>query len=337
MTKVLATKYDPKEVEDGRYSFWEENRYFHSEPDAERRSFTIVIPPPNITGVLHMGHALNIIIQDVLVRWRRMGGYNTLWMPGTDHAGIATQNVVEKALIQKGLRREEMGREKFLDAVWEWKEEYGSVIIKQLKRLGSSCDWERERFTMDEGLSVAVREAFVRLWEKGLIYRGKYIINWCPRCQTALADDEVDHETHEGHLWHIRYPFRDERHLNMTVATTRPETMLGDVAVAVNPEDERYKDFISETLILPIMDREIPVIADEMVDKEFGTGAVKVTPAHDPNDFEISLNHGLEPVVVMEENGTMSKNAGEYAGMDRYECREALVEELRQKGLIAKV
>ncbi|MFQ5863385.1 MAG: valine--tRNA ligase [Candidatus Brocadiales bacterium] len=337
MTTVLTPKYNPKEIEDERYSFWEERRYFHSEPDQNRRSFAIVIPPPNITGVLHMGHAFNTILQDVLIRWRRMQGYNTLWMPGTDHAGIATQNVVERELIQKGLRREEMGREKFLKAIWEWKDEYGSTIIKQLKKLGSSCDWERERFTMDEGLSAAVREAFVRLWEKGLIYRGKYIINWCPRCQTALADDEVDHEAHNGHLWYIKYPFRDERHLSMTVATTRPETMLGDVAVAVNPEDERYKDFIGETLSLPIVGREIPVIADEMVDKEFGTGVVKVTPAHDPNDFEMSLRHGLEPVVVMEGDGTMSKNAGEYAGMDRYECREALVEELRHKRLIAKI
>lgn len=338
MTKVsLSPKYNPKEVEDKQYVFWEEHGYFHSEPDSSGKNFTIVIPPPNITGVLHMGHALNTIIQDVLIRWRRMEGYNTLWMPGTDHAGIATQNVVERELIQKGLKREDMGREKFLKAVWEWKDQYGSTIIKQLKKLGSSCDWERERFTMDEGLSAAVREAFVRLWEKGLIYRGKYIINWCPRCQTALADDEVDHETHDGHLWHIRYPFRDEHHLSMTVATTRPETMLGDVAVAVNPEDERYKDFVGETLVLPIVGREIPVIADAMVDKEFGTGVVKVTPAHDSNDFEMSLRHRLEPVVVMEGDGTMSKDAGEYAGMDRYECREALVEELRQKGRIAKI
>ncbi|MCP4363679.1 MAG: class I tRNA ligase family protein, partial [Planctomycetes bacterium] len=239
MTKALAPKYNPKEVEDARYTCWEERRYFHSEPDGSKKSFAIVIPPPNITGILHMGHALNTIIQDVLIRWKRMQGENTLWMPGTDHAGIATQNVVERALLQKGLKRKEMGREKFLDAVWEWRNEYGSTIINQLKKLGSSCDWERERFTMDEGLSTAVREAFVRLWEKGLIYRGNYIINWCPRCQTALADDEVDHETHEGHLWYFRYPFRDEPHLSMTVATTRPETMLGDVAVAVNPGDER--------------------------------------------------------------------------------------------------
>ena len=333
----LAPKYNPKEVEDKRYSFWEVHNYFHSEPDPDRKSFTIVIPPPNITGALHMGHALNSIIQDVLIRWRRMDGHNALWMPGTDHAGIATQNVVERELIQKGLNREEMGRERFLKAVWEWRDEYGSTITKQLKKLGTSCDWERERFTMDEGLSTAVREAFVRLWEKGLIYRGKYITNWCPRCQTALSDDEVDHETHDGHLWYIKYPFRDESRLNMIVATTRPETMLGDVAVAVNPEDGRYKDFVGETLVLPVIGREIPVIADVMVDKAFGTGIVKITPAHDSNDFEMSLNHGLEPVVVMEGDGTMNKNAGEYAGMDRYECREALVEDLRHKELIAKI
>ncbi|MDO8136996.1 MAG: valine--tRNA ligase, partial [Candidatus Brocadiales bacterium] len=336
MTIVLSPKYNPKEVEDKWYSFWEEHRYFHSEPDQKRKSFTIVIPPPNITGVLHMGHALNCILQDVLIRWKRMQGYNTLWMPGTDHAGIATQNVVERELLLKGLKREEIGREKFLETVWKWKEEYGSTITKQLKKIGSSCDWERERFTMDEGLSRAVREAFVRLWEKRLIYKGKYIINWCPRCCTALADDEVDHETHEGSLWYFKYPFKDEPHLSVTIATTRPETMLGDVAVAVHPMDDRYKDFIGETLILPIVEREIPIIADEMVDREFGTGAVKVTPAHDPNDFEMALRHGLTPITVMKEDGTMNSNAGEFAGMDRFECREALVEELRQKRLFVR-
>jgi valyl-tRNA synthetase len=337
MTVELSTKFNPKEIEDKWYAHWEQGGWFHSEPDSGRRSFTIVIPPPNITGVLHMGHALNSIIQDVLIRWRRMQGYNTLWMPGTDHAGIATQNVVERELLQKGLRRHDLGREKFLEAVWKWREQYGSTIIKQLKKIGSSCDWQRERFTMDQGLSRAVREAFVRLWQKGLIYRGKYIINWCPRCQTALADDEVDHETHESSLWYLRYPFRDEPHLSLTVATTRPETMLGDVAVAVNPGDERYKDFIGETLILPIVEREIPVIGDEMVDKEFGTGVVKVTPAHDPNDFEMALRHQLSPVIVMAEDGTMNVQAGEFAGMDRFECREALVEELRQKKLLVKI
>ena len=336
MTLELPTKYNPGEVEDRWYKLWEGKGYFHSEPDF-RKSFTIVIPPPNITGVLHMGHALNSILQDVLIRWRRMQGCNTLWMPGTDHAGIATQNVVERELLQKGLRRQDLGREKFVETVWKWREEYGSTIIKQLKKIGSSCDWQRERFTMDQGLSRAVREAFVRLWQKGLIYKGKYIINWCPRCQTALADDEVDHETHEGSLWYFRYPFRDEPHLSVTIATTRPETMLGDVAVAVNPGDERYKEFIGEHLLLPIVGREIPIIADEMVDKEFGTGAVKVTPAHDPNDFEMSLRHQLQPVTVMAEDGTMNTQAGEFAGMDRFECREALVEELRQKRLLVKI
>ncbi|MDI6760738.1 MAG: class I tRNA ligase family protein, partial [Candidatus Brocadiaceae bacterium] len=337
MTSELPTKYNPGEVEDRWYKLWEGKGYFHSEPDPQGKSFTIVIPPPNITGVLHMGHALNSILQDVLIRWRRMQGYNTLWMPGTDHAGIATQNVVERELLQKGLRRQDLGREKFVETVWKWREEYGSTIIKQLKKIGSSCDWQRERFTMDQGLSRAVREAFVRLWQKGLIYKGKYIINWCPRCQTALADDEVDHETHEGSLWYFRYPFRDEPHLGVTIATTRPETMLGDVAVAVNPGDERYKEFIGEKLLLPIVGREIPIIADEMVDREFGTGAVKVTPAHDPNDFEMSLRHQLQPVTVMAEDGTMNTQAGEFAGMDRFECREALVEELRQKRLLVKI
>ncbi len=337
MTVELSTKYNPKEVEDRWYSHWEKRGYFHSEPTLDKKSFTIVIPPPNITGVLHMGHALNCILQDVLVRWRRMQGYNTLWMPGTDHAGIATQNVVERELLQKGLHRQDLGREKFLEAVWKWKEEYGSTIVKQLKKIGSSCDWQRERFTMDKGLSRAVREAFVRLWEKGLIYKGKYIINWCPRCQTALADDEVDHDTHDGFLWYLRYPFRDEPHLGVTVATTRPETMLGDVAVAVNPDDERYRELIGETLLLPIVEREIPIIADEMVDKGFGTGAVKVTPAHDPNDFEMARRHQLQPVIVMAEDATMNIQAGEFAGMDRFECREALVEELRLKKLLVKI
>ncbi len=337
MINILPTKYNPKEVEEKWYSCWEKKAYFHSEPDSTKKSFTIVIPPPNITGVLHMGHALNCILQDVLIRWRRMQGYNTLWMPGTDHAGIATQNVVERELLQKGVRRQDLGRERFIQAVWKWKEEYGSTIITQLKKIGSSCDWQRERFTMDEGLSRAVREAFVRLWEKGLIYKGKYIINWCPRCQTALADDEVDHETREGFLWYFRYPFRDEPHLGISIATTRPETMLGDVAVAVNPGDERYKELIGETLLLPFVGREIPVIADEMVDKEFGTGAVKVTPAHDPNDFEMSLRHNLQPVTVMAEDGTMNVQAGEFAGMDRFECREALVEELRLRKLLSKI
>jgi valyl-tRNA synthetase len=337
METDLPTKYNPKEIEDKWYSFWEEGNFFHCEPDPDKKPYTIVIPPPNVTGVLHMGHALNNILQDILIRWRRMQGYNTLWMPGTDHAGIATQNVVERKLAKKGTNRHELGREKFIEEVWKWKKEYGSEILKQLRKLGSSCDWERERFTMDEGLSKAVKEAFVKLYEKGFIYKGKYIVNWCPRCLTAISDDEVEHEDHEGHLWHIRYPFRDAPHLFVTIATTRPETMLGDVAVAVNPEDERYKDMIGEMLVLPVVGREIPIIADEAVDPEFGTGAVKVTPAHDPNDFEIGKRHNLDHVIIMNEDGTIRGDAENYIGMDRYECREALVEELKEEKNIVKV
>lgn len=284
-----------------------------------------------------MGHALNNILQDILIRWRRMQGYNTLWMPGTDHAGIATQNVVERELGTKRIKREQLGRERFVEEVWKWKKKYGSTIIQQLKKLGSSCDWERERFTMDEGLSAAVKETFVRLFQRGLIYKGTYIINWCPRCRTALADDEVEHEEHEGHLWHIKYPFRDAPHLFMIVATTRPETMLGDVAVAVNPRDDRYKDMIGESLTLPVVGRELPIIADEFVDPSFGTGAVKVTPAHDPNDFEMGKRHNLTPLVIMQENGAMNELAGDYEGMDRFECRDALVEELKLKKFIEMV
>ncbi len=332
----LPSQYDPGAVEDRLYAFWEEGGFFHAEP-GEGEPYAIVIPPPNVTGVLHMGHALNNTLQDILIRWRRMQGRNALWMPGTDHAGIATQNVVERALAERGLSRRDLGRERFVEEVWKWKEQYGSTIIKQLKKLGSSCDWARERFTMDEGLSAAVREAFVRLFERGLIYKGKYIINWCPRCVTALADDEVEHEDHEGHLWYIKYPFKDNPQLGVEVATTRPETMLGDTAVAVNPKDERYKDLIGETLVLPILGREIPLIADDFVDPAFGTGAVKVTPAHDPNDFQIGLRHDLPQINVMTETGEMNELAGPYAGMDRFECREALVEELRQQKLLVRV
>ncbi len=337
MQTELSKQYNPKEIEDKWYRFWEEKGAFHSTPDPSKKPYTIVIPPPNVTGVLHMGHALNNIIQDILIRWRRMQGYNTLWMPGTDHAGIATQNVVERELAAKHIKRTQLGRERFIEEVWKWKNQYGSTIIKQLKKIGSSCDWERERFTMDEGLSAAVKETFVRLFEKGLIYKGKYIINWCPRCCTALADDEVEHEEHEGHIWHIKYPFKDAPHLFLVVATTRPETMLGDVAVAVNPKDERYKEMIGEILILPIVEREIPIIADDFVDPTFGTGAVKVTPAHDPNDFEMGKRHNLTPVVVMRENGIMNENAGDYEGMDRFECRETLVEDLKLKKYIELV
>ncbi|MGQ3684011.1 MAG: valine--tRNA ligase [Candidatus Loosdrechtia sp.] len=337
MSGKLSKQYNPKEIEDIWYQFWEERRLFHSEPDPSLRPYTIVIPPPNVTGMLHMGHALNAIIQDILIRWRRMQGYNTLWIPGTDHAGIATQNVVERELATRYIKRNHMERERFIEEVWKWRNQYGSTIIKQLKKLGSSCDWKRERFTMDEGLSEAVRETFVRLFEKGLIYKGKYMINWCPRCNTALADDEVEHEEHEGNLWYIKYPFKDAPHLFFVVATTRPETMLGDVAVAVNPEDERYKDMTNEMLTLPVVERDLPIIADSFVDPSFGTGAVKVTPAHDPNDFEIGKRHNLTPVVVIRENGFMNENAGDYEGIDRFECRNALVEELKLKKLIEKV
>ncbi|NUO07626.1 MAG: valine--tRNA ligase [Candidatus Brocadia sp.] len=337
MQTQLSTQYNPKEIEDRWYQFWEENGFFHSVPDPSKEPYVIVIPPPNVTGVLHMGHALNNIIQDILIRWRRMQGYNALWMPGTDHAGIATQNVVERELATKRIKREQLGRERFIEEVWKWKNQYGSTIIKQLKKLGSSCDWSRERFTMDDGLSVAVRETFVRLFEQGLIYKGKYMINWCPRCRTALSDDEVEHEEHEGHLWHIKYPFKDAQHLFLVVATTRPETMLGDVAVAVNPKDERYKEMIGEILTLPILGREMPVIADEFVDPSFGTGAVKVTPAHDPNDFEMGKRHNLPSIVIMQENGVMNELAGDYEGLDRFECRDALIEELKLKKYIEMV
>jgi len=332
----LSPRYDPAGVEDNCYRFWEEGGFFCARPDY-RRPYCIVIPPPNVTSALHMGHAYNNTIQDILIRWRRMSGDNALWLPGTDHAGIATQNVVERDLESRGLTREMLGRERFIAEVWKWRAQYGSRIIEQLKKLGCSCDWTRERFTMDAGLSRAVREAFVRLYEKGLIYRGEYMINWCPRCGTALSDDEVEHEEHEGHLWFIRYPFRDQPNLHITVATTRPETMLGDTAVAVHPEDARYRDLIGETLVLPIIGREIPIIADEAVDPKFGTGAVKVTPAHDPNDFEIARRHGLPAVEVIAADGRMTAAAGDYAGVDRYECREALIEELKEKKLLSHV
>ena len=328
----LGTQYDPSQIEDPIYSFWEDGKYFHPDPDDPGESYTIVIPPPNVTGALHIGHALNNTLQDILIRWRRMQGCNALWVPGTDHAGIATQNVVEQQLAQEGLHRWDIGREKFIDRVWEWKKDYGDRITNQLRRLGSSLDWDRERFTMDEGLSDAVLETFIQLHERGLIYRGKYIINWCPRCGTALADDEVEHEEHDGHLWYIQYSFKDDPHQYVTVATTRPETMLGDTAVAVNPDDERYKHLVGRTLVLPIIGREIPIIADDWVDPEFGTGAVKVTPAHDPDDFDIGQRHDLENIQVIDGNGCMTFAAGErYEGMDRLECREALVEDLHDR------
>ncbi len=329
--------YNPKTIEDKWYKFWESKKFFHSEVDPEKKPFTIVIPPPNVTGVLHMGHGLNNTIQDILIRWKRMQGYNTLWLPGTDHAGIATQNVVERQLAKEGKTRHDVGREEFVKLVWKWKEKYGSTIINQLKKLGASCDWDRERFTMDEGLSRAVKEVFVRLFDEGLIYRGKYIINWCPRCQTALADEEVEHEPEKGYLYYIKYPFKDEEG-GLIVATTRPETMLGDTAVAVNPSDSRYKKYIGRKVILPLVEREIPVIADDYVDPEFGTGVVKITPAHDPNDFEVGLRHNLEQVNIFNIDATINENGiSECLGMDRYECREVVIEELKKRELLVKV
>ncbi|MFW6147217.1 MAG: valine--tRNA ligase [Thermodesulfobacteriota bacterium] len=334
--KGLATAYEPDEVEPKWYKYWEENGLFQADTASDKPAFSIVIPPPNITGSLHMGHALNNTLQDVLCRYKRMKGYNVLWQPGTDHAGIATQNVVEKDLATRGTNREQIGRDRFIELVWEWREKYGHLILNQLRRLGSSCDWSRERFTMDEGLSRAVREVFVRLYEEGMIYRGDYIINWCPRCRTALADLEVEHEEMDSSLYYIRYPFRG-RQGSLTVATTRPETLLGDTAVAVNPQDERYKDLSNCSVLLPILNKPIPVIYDQYVDMEFGTGALKITPAHDVNDFEIGNRHGLERIRVIDDKGKMSDLAGPYKGMDRFECREKILDDLRNAGLLEKV
>jgi valyl-tRNA synthetase len=331
----LAKTYEPGEVEQKWYAYWEKHDLFHADTKKDKPPFSIVIPPPNVTGSLHMGHALNNTLQDILCRYKRMAGYNVLWQPGTDHAGIATQNVVEKDLALKGTNRHQIGRERFVELVWEWREKYGGMIINQLKRLGSSCDWSRERFTMDEGLSRAVREVFVSLYEKKLIYRGDYIINWCPRCHTALADLEVEHEEMDSFLYYIRYPFKN-REGHLTVATTRPETILGDTAVAVNPQDERYKDLSGLYVILPILNKPIPVILDSYVDREFGTGALKITPAHDLNDFEIGNAHQLERIKVIDENACMNELAGPYQGMDRFECRQMILEDLEKAGLLEK-
>ena len=328
--------FEPKKIEERWYKFWLEKGYFHANENSDKKSYCIVIPPPNITGALHIGHALNNTIQDILIRYKRMEGFNTLWMPGTDHAGIATQNVVERQLLAEGADRHKIGREEFVERVWKWKEKSGGDIIRQLKRLGASCDWERERFTMDEGLSKAVREVFVRLYDEGLIYKGDRLINWCPRCHTALSDLEVEHEEQKGHLYHIKYPVKNTSDF-ITIATTRPETMLGDTAVAVNPDDERYKNFTGKTVTLPIVNREIPVIADSYVDKNFGTGALKITPAHDPNDFEIGTRHNLLQVKVIAEDGTMNENAGKYKGLDRFKCRKALLSDLENEGFLIKV
>lgn len=330
--------YDPASVEKKWYEFWEKNRYFHAEPESGKKPFSIVIPPPNITGKLHMGHALDNTLQDILIRWHRMMGDNTLWMPGYDHAGLATQIKVEEVLKkEEGKTRFDLGREEFVKRVWAWKEEYGDRIINQLKCLGISCDWERKRFTMDEGCSRAVRETFVSLFEKGLIYKGTRITNWCVNCHTALSDIEVEHEDTPGHLWYVRYPVVGEEDTYLTIATTRPETIPGDTAVAVNPEDERYAKLIGKTLRLPILNREIPVIADSYVDTKFGTGAVKITPSHDPNDYEMGLRHNLPEIVVIGKDGVMTEEAGPFAGLERYECRKQIVARLKEEGYLVKI
>ncbi|MBQ4321023.1 MAG: valine--tRNA ligase, partial [Oscillospiraceae bacterium] len=334
--KELPKIYDPKSVEPGIYKMWMEGNYFHAERDPEKKPFTIVIPPPNVTGQLHLGHAFDETIQDVLIRHKRMSGFSTLWVPGCDHAGIATQIKVEENLRKEGLTRFDLGRDKFLEKVWDWKNQYGNRIVEQLKTLGSSCDWERERFTMDEGCSKAVREVFCALYEKGLIYKGKRIINWCPNCTTALSDAEVEYTEKPGFFWHIRYPIKGEEGRYVTVATTRPETMLGDSGVAVHPEDERYKDLIGKTCILPLVGREIPIVADEYVDKDFGTGCVKMTPCHDPNDFEVGLRHNLEQILVLDGDGRIM-GGYKYDGMDRYEARKAIVADLEEGGWLVEV
>jgi len=334
--KNLEKTYDPNQVEERLYKKWMDNDYFHAVIDKEKEPYTIVIPPPNITGQLHMGHALDNTLQDILIRWKRMQGYSTLWLPGTDHASIATEAKIVEAMAKEGITKEAIGREKFLERAWEWKKLYGGRIVEQLKKLGSSCDWKRERFTMDEGLSDAVKEVFIRLYDKKLIYRGERIINWCPKCNTSISDAEVEYEEKEGSFWHIKYPVKDSNEF-IVVATTRPETMLGDTAVAVNPEDERYKHLLGKMVILPLINREIPIIADSYVDKEFGTGAVKITPAHDPNDFEVGLRHDLPQIKVMNDDATMNENARQYQGMDRYEARKQIIEDLRNMDLLLKI
>ena len=337
MSKELNKTYDPKDIEDRLYKKWEDNGDFHAEVDRSKKPFTIVMPPPNITGQLHMGHALDNTMQDILIRYKRMQGYNALWQPGTDHASIATEVKVIEALKEQGISKANLTREEFLEKCWEWREEYGGRIVKQLRKLGSSADWERERFTMDEGCSHAVQDVFIKLYEKGWIYKGSRIVNWCPVCKTSISDAEVIHEEQDGFFWHINYPVVGEEGRFVEIATTRPETLFGDTAVAVNPEDDRYKDIIGKMLELPTTGRKIPVIADEYVDKEFGTGCVKITPAHDPNDFEVGKRHNLEEIVVINDDATMNEKAGKYVGMDRYECRKALVADLEEMGLLVKI
>jgi valyl-tRNA synthetase len=332
---LLGKTYEPQNIEDGIYKNWMEKGYFHAEVDESKKPFTIVIPPPNITGQLHMGHALNNTLQDVIIRTKRMQGYSTLWLPGTDHASIATEAKIVEAMKEEGISKADIGREGFLDRAWEWNEKYGSRIIEQLKKLGSSCDWDRLRFTMDDGLSKAVSAVFVKLYEKGLIYKGERIINWCPVCNTSISDAEVEYSEKEGRLWHIKYPIKDSDEF-VSVATTRPETMLGDTAIAVNPGDERYTHLVGKTVILPLMNREIPIVADEYVEMDFGTGMVKVTPAHDPNDFEIGERHGLPIIKVISDDATMGDAAGKFAGLDRYEARKQIIMELEELGLLIK-
>ena len=334
--KDIAKTYNPSEVEDRIYDFWVKGNYFHAEVDQSKKPYTIVIPPPNITGQLHMGHALDNTLQDILIRFRRMQGYSALWMPGTDHASIATEAKIVEAMKAEGITKEDIGRDGFLERAWAWKDKFGNRIISQLKKLGSSCDWERERFTMDEGCSKAVKEVFVRLYEKGLIYRGERIINWCPHCKTSISDAEVTYEEKDGSFWHLRYPLTDGSGY-VELATTRPETMMGDTAVAVHPDDERYKDIIGKTIMLPIMNREIPVVADEYVEMDFGTGVVKITPAHDPNDFEVGLRHNLPIINIMTDEAVINENGGKYCGMDRYTARKAVVKDLEEQGFLVKV
>ncbi|MDI9569270.1 MAG: valine--tRNA ligase [Pseudomonadota bacterium] len=335
-TGQLSKAFEPRAAEEKWYRYWQDNGFFHASDSSDKPQFSIVIPPPNVTGMLHMGHALNNALQDIMIRYRRMQGYNAMWMPGTDHAGIATQNVVEQELAKEGLTRHDLGREKFIDRVWEWKEKYGGVITNQLKRLGCSCDWQRERFTMDAGLSQAVREVFVRLYNDGLIYQGDYIVNWCPRCHTAISDLEVEFVEEAGHLWDIRYPYADGSG-EIVVATTRPETMLGDTAVAVNPNDPRYKDKIGKTVILPLVNREIPVIGDDYVTMDFGSGAVKITPSCDPADFAMAGRHNLEIIKIMDGSAVINENGGVYQGQDRFECRANVVKDLEKGGYLGKI
>ncbi|MEG1782993.1 MAG: valine--tRNA ligase, partial [Oscillospiraceae bacterium] len=334
--KELEKIYDPKQVEDKIYADWLEHKYFHTEIDKSKTPYTIVMPPPNITGQLHMGHALDNTLQDILIRYKRMNGFAALWVPGTDHASIATEAKIVEAMAKEGITKEDLGREAFLERAWKWKEQYAGRIVQQLKKLGVSCDWDRERFTMDEGCSEAVKDVFVKFYNQGLIYQGERIINWCPHCLTSISDAEVEFEEQDGSLWHIKYPIKDSDEF-ITVATTRPETMLGDSGVCVAPDDERYTHLLGKTCILPLVGREIPIFADKYVEKEFGTGAVKMTPAHDPNDFEVGERHGLEVIKILTEDAHMTPDTGKYAGMERYAARKAIVKDLQEGGYLVKI